>query len=312
MVIALSRPDLLEMRPTWGGGKVNATTVLLEPLTEGDSEALVANLLGRDDVSPDARDRIIDAGGGNPFFVEEIVSMLIDEGLLVRDHGRWIAVADLSHVALPPTISALLAARLDRLEPAERRAIETASVIGGTFSLDAVGALTASGAGDVGTNLRALVRKELVRPAAACNRPGESTSSGTRSSAMPHMKPSPNSSGPTLHERHAGLAPTMGGDTGRGVRGDPGLPPGAGAPVLGRARSGGRARRRARPASRHQARGRRTARRRSRRHLGDRRTPPTSVASAPAGRSAAAGDADALARRPPAGWRHRAIRTRTR
>ncbi len=173
MVIALSRPDLLEMRPTWGGGKVNATTVLLEPLTEGDSEALVANLLGRDDVSPDARDRIIDAGGGNPFFVEEIVSMLIDEGLLVRDHGRWIAVADLSHVALPPTISALLAARLDRLEPAERRAIETASVIGGTFSLDAVGALTASGAGDVGTNLRALVRKELVRPAAGVQPAGE-------------------------------------------------------------------------------------------------------------------------------------------
>ena len=173
MVIALSRPDLLEMRPTWGGGKVNATTVLLEPLTEGDSEALVANLLGRDDVSPDARDRIIDAGGGNPFFVEEIVSMLIDEGLLVRDDGRWIAVADLSHVALPPTISALLAARLDRLEPAERRAIETASVIGGTFSLDAVGALTASGAGDVGTNLRALVRKELVRPAAGVQPAGE-------------------------------------------------------------------------------------------------------------------------------------------
>ena len=81
MVIALSRPDLLEARPTWGGGKVNATTVLLEPLTDGDSEALVANLLGSGTVATDAKDRIIEAAGGNPFFVEEIVSMLIDDGL---------------------------------------------------------------------------------------------------------------------------------------------------------------------------------------------------------------------------------------
>ena len=90
MVIALSRPDLLEARPTWGGGKVNASTVLLEPLTDGDSEALVANLLGSADVSADAKDRIIEAAGGNPFFVEEIVSMLIDDGLLVRE-GRIVA-----------------------------------------------------------------------------------------------------------------------------------------------------------------------------------------------------------------------------
>jgi class 3 adenylate cyclase/tetratricopeptide (TPR) repeat protein len=165
-LIALSRPDLLESRPTWGGGKVNATTVLLEPLTEGDSEALVTNLLGSTDVSADAKDRIIEAGGGNPFFVEEIVSMLIDDGLLVREGGRWRAAADLSHVALPPTISALLAARLDRLDPEERRVIEPASVIGGTFSVDAVNALMETGATvDVRSRLSALVRKELLRPA---------------------------------------------------------------------------------------------------------------------------------------------------
>ena len=165
MVIALSRPDLLEARPTWGGGKVNATTVLLEPLTDGDSEALVANLLGSANVSADAKDRIIEAAGGNPFFVEEIVSMLIDDGLLVRDGGSWLATADLSHVALPPTISALLAARLDRLEPAERETIQLASVIGGTFSIDAVEALrTTTATMDVGASLRSLVRKELLRP----------------------------------------------------------------------------------------------------------------------------------------------------
>ena len=163
MLITLSRPDLLEARPTWGGGKVNATTVLLEPLTDGDSEALVANLLGSGNVSPDAKDRIIEAAGGNPFFVEEIVSMLIDDGLLVREAGSWLAAADLSHVALPPTISALLAARLDRLEPAEREVIQLASVIGGTFSVDAVQALRTTEL-DVGSLLRSLVRKELLRP----------------------------------------------------------------------------------------------------------------------------------------------------
>jgi class 3 adenylate cyclase/tetratricopeptide (TPR) repeat protein len=163
MVITLSRPDLLEARPTWGGGKVNATTVLLEPLTDGDSEALVANLLGAGNVSPDARDRIIEAAGGNPFFVEEIVSMLIDDGLLVREDGSWLTTADLSHVALPPTISALLAARLDRLEPAEREAIQLASVIGGAFSIDAVEALRTTEM-DVDVQVRSLVRKELLRP----------------------------------------------------------------------------------------------------------------------------------------------------
>jgi class 3 adenylate cyclase/tetratricopeptide (TPR) repeat protein len=166
MVVTLSRPDLLELRPTWGGGKVNASTVLLEPLTDGDSEALVANLLGSGNVSADAKDRIIEAAGGNPFFVEEIVSMLIDEGLLVREDGSWLATDDLSHVALPPTISALLAARLDRLEPAERETIQLASVIGGTFSIDAVQALMTTTAieTDVGDLLGSLVRKELLRP----------------------------------------------------------------------------------------------------------------------------------------------------
>ena len=199
MVIALSRPDLLEARPTWGGGKVNAATVLLEPLTDGDSEALVANLLGSADVSADAKDRIIEAAGGNPFFVEEIVSMLIDDGLLVREGGSWLATADLSHVALPPTISALLAARLDRLEPAERETIQLASVIGGTFSIDAVEALKSTTAATTRTSVPCCdpwSAKSCCGPNAASRPPPTSTGSGTSSSATPRTRRSPNSSDP--------------------------------------------------------------------------------------------------------------------
>ena len=212
MLIALSRPDLLETRPAWGGGKVNATTVLLEPLTDGDSEALVANLLGSADVSADAKDRIIEAGGGNPFFVEEIVSMLIDDGHLVREEGRWRAAADLSHVALPPTISALLAARLERLEPAEREVIELASVIGGTFSVDAVEALTPTATTvDIGTLLRALIRKELLRPVRGTEPTAELF--GFRHTLIRDAayEAIPKQLRSELHERHAGWLQTWAG-----------------------------------------------------------------------------------------------------
>ena len=165
MVIALSRPDLLEARPTWGGGKVNATTVLLEPLTDGDSEALVANLLGSADVSADAKDRIIEAAGGNPFFVEEIVSMLIDDGLLVREgrivarHRRPVARGAATHdLRAPGRPAGSAGARGARDDPArvrDRRHVLARRRRGADDDGDL---------DDVGPLLRSLVRKELLRP----------------------------------------------------------------------------------------------------------------------------------------------------
>src|SRR5205823_5552154 len=110
-----ARPDLLERRPDWAT-KPNAGHAVLEPLTEADSERVVENLLGEADLDEEVRRRIVVAAEGNPLFVEQLLSMMIDEGIVRLEAGRWTADAELPEVAIPPTIQALLAARLDSLE----------------------------------------------------------------------------------------------------------------------------------------------------------------------------------------------------
>jgi class 3 adenylate cyclase/tetratricopeptide (TPR) repeat protein len=146
LLLCMARPELLERRPSWGGGKWNATTVLLEPLDAAETATLLTELGGVDDA---LRERIVQVAEGNPLFLEETLA-------LVRDSGG----ADLE---VPPTIQALLAARLDQLDPAERVVLERGSVEGRTFHRGTVAAL-ADGDGSVDQRLVALVRKELVRP----------------------------------------------------------------------------------------------------------------------------------------------------
>jgi class 3 adenylate cyclase/tetratricopeptide (TPR) repeat protein len=153
LLLCLARPELLEARPTWGGGKLNATAVLLEPLSEDESETLIANLLGEAEVETGLRDRIAEAAEGNPLFVEQMLAMMGENG-----HGN-------GGVAVPPTIQALLAARLDRLEPAERAVAERASVVGKEFWRGAVVDLSPENVrSSVGEQLQMLVRKELIHP----------------------------------------------------------------------------------------------------------------------------------------------------
>jgi class 3 adenylate cyclase/tetratricopeptide (TPR) repeat protein len=165
LVVCLSRQELLDRRPAWGGGKVNATSMLLEPLDETECDVLIENLLGRARLSTEARDRIVEAAEGNPLFVEEMLSMLIDEGLLVRQNGDWLPTSDLSAVSVPPTIQALLAARLEQLDGEERAVMQRASVVGRVFYRGAVAELSPEPAREaVGSHLTALVRRELIRP----------------------------------------------------------------------------------------------------------------------------------------------------
>ena len=145
LLLCLARPDLLDARPGWGAGRHNAATLLLEPLSAGEADTLMASLAGGD-LDDAVRERISSAADGNPLFVEQMLAMLGEDG----------GDAD---ARVPPTIQALLAARLDRLEPAERTLLECASVIGKEFWLRAV---TALGAGPAA--LPALARKELIRP----------------------------------------------------------------------------------------------------------------------------------------------------
>ncbi len=164
---------MLDGRPGWSGGKFNATSVLLEPLNETESGELVRNLLGRAQLAADVRARLTEAAEGNPLFVEEMLAMLIDDGLLERSNGDWVSTGDLGAATVPPTIQALLSARLDRLGPVERAVIERASVEGKVFHRGAVIDLSTNEVRDeVGGHLQSLVRKELVRPNVA-DFPGE-------------------------------------------------------------------------------------------------------------------------------------------
>ena len=163
LLACMARPELLDDRPGWAGGKLNATSILLEPLNAEECGRLVANLLADDSVDPVVRERIAAAAEGHPLYAEEITGLLVDEGRLVLKEGRWTPTGDLADLPVPPTISALLASRLDRLPTSERRLIEVASVMGQVFYPAAVRELS-SEVSDASDGIAALVRKQFVRP----------------------------------------------------------------------------------------------------------------------------------------------------
>ena len=155
LMLGLARPELLDERPAWAGGKRNATSILLKPLTDGESEALIDNLLAGAGLDPKRRTRIVEAAGGNPFFAEQMLAMDV-----ARDGSD-----DVRSSAVPPTIQALLAARFDRLDPEQRTVLEHASIMGKEFWRGALVELAPSQARDsIGESLRALVREQLIEP----------------------------------------------------------------------------------------------------------------------------------------------------
>jgi len=161
LVVCSSRPDLSEKFPPLFE-LPGAVSIALESLPQQATGSLVANLLG-DDVADEVVARVEEVAEGNPLFIEETVRMLLDEGLIVRQGNRWEPVRDLAEVVLPPSIEALLAARLDRLEPAELQVLQRASVIGRIFGWGAVRELTPEPARDgLATALQGLLKKEVV------------------------------------------------------------------------------------------------------------------------------------------------------
>jgi class 3 adenylate cyclase/DNA-binding SARP family transcriptional activator len=147
LLLCTARPELFEDRPAWAGGKLNATTVLLEPLPAADCELLLDQL--GDGLVRDARARVIATSAGNPLFLEEMVA-------LAREQRT---------VAVPATIQALLAARLESLTSEERGLLERGAIEGEVFHCMAVRALSGERlAADLEPQLSGLVRKELIRP----------------------------------------------------------------------------------------------------------------------------------------------------
>jgi class 3 adenylate cyclase/tetratricopeptide (TPR) repeat protein len=167
LLVGTARPELAEHHPGWSSAVPGALTLHLQPLDEGCSQALLANLLGGGELDRAAQRRIAEAAEGNPLFLEELCAMLLEGGLLVRADGRWALRRDLAALHMPPTIQAVLEARIDRLEPAERAVLQCASVLGRVFSFPAVEELAGTlGVGRSGAQLLALARKGFILPEA--------------------------------------------------------------------------------------------------------------------------------------------------
>jgi class 3 adenylate cyclase len=163
LVAVFARPEFLDDHPSWGAGRTNAVAALLEPLRDDEVDRLTGSLLGG--LLPgDAANRVRAAAGGNPLFVEHLLAMLVEDGTLARDGAGWALAGDVTSLQIPPTITALLAARLDRLSAPERAVLAPAAVIGQVFYRGAVTELSTVPADQVTAHLRALVRKGLVRP----------------------------------------------------------------------------------------------------------------------------------------------------
>ena len=157
-----ARPDLTDRRPGWGGGRRSFSAVFLDPLEPEDTSRLVSLLLEVADLPPDLHARIVDRTGGNPFFVEEILRQMIDEGRILRDGEGWRAEVGLTAVQIPDTVQAVLAARIDLLGPDEKRALQAAAVVGRIFWPEPVGRSLDAGPTRVDELLRGLESRDLV------------------------------------------------------------------------------------------------------------------------------------------------------
>jgi class 3 adenylate cyclase/tetratricopeptide (TPR) repeat protein len=164
LLVCLARPEFLEIRPDWDE-RMGGLKISLEPLREADVGRVVEQLLGQAQVDEDVRARIAAASEGNPLFVEQLLEMMVEEGLLRRADGVWVAAGDLSTVSMPPSIHALLTARLESLGPEEREVIGAASVVGQLFVEGAVEELVSERVREnLPRRLEALVAKRLIRP----------------------------------------------------------------------------------------------------------------------------------------------------
>ncbi len=166
-LVCAARHELREDRPSFATGRRAASQIELGELSREDSGLVVRNLLGEASLPGPLGRRILRLAGGNPLFIEQMLSMLIDDELLREQAGRWVISGAAEVVSVPGTVSALLGARLDRLGPVERRVVESASVIGLEFSSGAVSVLVQDGDArtDLEHPLAALCNKQLIRRA---------------------------------------------------------------------------------------------------------------------------------------------------
>ncbi len=135
LIVGLTRPDLIERRPSWGAGLDTYIRIELHPLSQQDSRELVMEILRKlPQVPPALQDLIVSRADGSPFYVEELIKMLIEDGVIATGAERWQVRLDrLAEIRVPPTLTGVLQARLDGLPAPERETLQQASVVGRVF-----------------------------------------------------------------------------------------------------------------------------------------------------------------------------------
>ena len=160
LVIGTARPDLVEAHPGFGGGSENFSTLSLRPLSEKHSKELLEALLAAADLQTNVAADILRKAEGNPFFLEELVRQLIEEGALVQDGGRWRSTATAAVRPLPDSLVALLSARIDAIGEREKRVLQEAAVVGNVFWAEPLHRFLGV---DVSPSLLSLERRGLIR-----------------------------------------------------------------------------------------------------------------------------------------------------
>ena len=172
LLVGTARPELYERYPHYADGLRNATPINLATLSQEETARLVSALLESTVIPAELQQPILERAGGNPLYAEEFVRLLKDRDLLIRKGSSW-ELREGAEVPFPESVQALIAARLDTLDPEAKSLLADAAVIGKVFWAGAVAAMGERDPQAVTTALRELSRKELVRPARQSSMAGE-------------------------------------------------------------------------------------------------------------------------------------------
>ena len=162
LVVCTARPELLDRRGGWGGGKRNALTVALSPLADPDIARLIGTLLEQAVLPAETQATLLSTAEGNPLYAEEYVRMLIDRGHLRHDAGRW-RLAAAGELPVPESVHGLIAARLDDLPADQKHLLQDAAVLGKVVWLGALRSMSGTDRFEVEERLHGLERREMLR-----------------------------------------------------------------------------------------------------------------------------------------------------
>ena len=160
MVVTLSRPELMDRRPTWGAGQRSFTSLHLEPLSRESMRALLDGFV--QGLPDEVATRVLERAEGVPLYAVEMVRMLVDRDVLLQHEGTYSVTGELGSLEIPETLQALIASRLDALPSDQRALLQDAAILGTTFTTRALAVLQVTEPSRLEADLRDLVRKEFL------------------------------------------------------------------------------------------------------------------------------------------------------